>query len=43
VPLSLCERSAIKVNDRVQTVILKDSLAILPRDLRSLCKDFIGL
>lgn len=29
-----------KVNNRFQTLTLKDSAAILPRDLRSLCKDF---
>lgn len=29
-----------KVNDRIHTVNIKDSVAILPRDLRSLCKDF---
>ena len=29
-----------RVNDRIQSVKLQDSVAILPRDLRSLCKDY---
>lgn len=29
-----------RVNDRIQSVKLQDSVAILPNDLRSLCKDY---
>jgi len=29
-----------RVNDRIQSVRLQDSVAILPKDLRSLCKDY---